>query len=127
MASEEKREDGRDYTVQAAEILTKINEELDKLVDRLGAERVKEWQTTLKTFIADIPLIQKKLFLKTQGGTTWAKEALEKVQALEQVLKGASESSSEEAVKALDESIAEVKKVLGGLIEKAKTLVIRMT
>lgn len=127
MAPEERRVDGRHLTTQAGELLNKISEELSRLADRLDASRMQEWQETIQALVKDIPTIQERLFLKTQGGTEWAKEALEKVQALEQVLQKVPSLPPAEATNAVEEAVSEVKRVLGGLIEKAKTLIIRMT
>ncbi|MGQ9667607.1 MAG: hypothetical protein ACUVWB_09865, partial [Anaerolineae bacterium] len=65
--------------------------------------------------------------LKTQGGTEWAREALGKVQALDELLSKVPGLSPAEATRAVDEAVAEVQRVLGGLIEKTKTHIIRMT
>lgn len=127
MAPEERRVDGRQLTTQAGELLNKISEELSGLADRLDASRIQEWQEAIQALVKDIPTIQERLFLKTQGGTEWAREALEKVQALEQVLQKVPSLPPAEATSAVEEAVSEVKRVLGGLIEKAKTLIIRMT
>jgi hypothetical protein len=127
MASEERRVDGRHLTTQAGELLNKISEELTRLADRLDASRVQEWQETIQSLVKDIPTIQERLFLKTQGGTDWAREALEKVQELEKLLEKVPSLTPAEATQAVDEAVSEVKRVLGGLIEKARTLIIRMT
>lgn len=127
MAPEERRVDGRQLTTQAGELLNKISEELTRLADRLDASRIQEWQEAIQSLVKDIPTIQERLFLKTQGGTEWAREALEKVQALEHVLQKVPSLPPAEATQAVDEAVSEVKRVLGGLIEKAKTLIIRMT
>lgn len=127
MASEERRVDGRHLTTQAAEILLRISEELTKLSSHLDAAKMPEWQAAIKAMVDDVPVIQERLFLKTQGGTEWAREALGKVQALDELLSKVSGLSPAEATKAVDEAVAEVQRVLGGLIEKTKTHIIRMT
>lgn len=125
--SEERRVNGRYYTTKAAEILCIINEDLSKLSDYINKAKVQEWQTTIKSLIDDITVIQDRLFLKTQGGTSWAIEALETVKNLEEAVQKAHSLASEDAIEVIDKALAEVQKVLGGLIEKAKTLIIRMT
>ncbi len=127
MASEERRVDGRHLTTQSAEILRGIIEELSSLSGHLDAAKVQEWKESIQTMVQDIPVIQERLFLKTQGGTEWAREALGKVQALEELIQKVPSLVPEEANRAVDDAVSEVQRVLGGLIEKAKTHIIRMT
>lgn len=126
--TEGQRKDGRHLTTEAAEILTKLHDELAGLAGKVSAERIPEWQAALKAMVEDVPLIQERLFLKTQGGTHWAQTALEKVQTLASLVEeGLAGKSVEQATNAVEEAVEAVKTELGGLIEKAKTHIIRMT
>ncbi|MGQ9599188.1 MAG: hypothetical protein ACUVWZ_07195 [Anaerolineae bacterium] len=126
--AEGQRIDGRHLTTQAAEILAKVHNQLSGLAGKVNADRIPEWQSALKSMIEDIPLIQEKLFLKTQGGTHWAQTALEKVQTLASlVAEGLAGQSVDQATDAVEAAVEAVKTELGGLIEKTKTHIIRMT
>ncbi len=126
--TEGQRKDGRHLTMEAAEILTRLHDKLAGLADKVNPERIPEWQAAFKAMADDIPLIQERLFLKTQGGTHWAHTALEKVQALASLVEeGLAGKSVEQATEAVEEAVEAVKTELGGLIEKAKTHIIRMT
>jgi hypothetical protein len=126
--AEAKRIDGRHITTEAAEILTKLHDELPGLAGKLDAAKIPVWQEKIKALVDDVPIIMEKLFLKTQGGTHMAQLALEKVKALEEAVKqGIQGLSAAEATEKVDKAMEEMAEDLGALIEKTKSHIIRMT
>jgi hypothetical protein len=126
--TETKRLDGRHYIAQMVEILNRVSGELPGLAGQLDATQIPVWQGQIKALVDDAPIIVEKLFVKTQGGTDLAKEALAHVQALEAAVEqGIKGLSPAEATTTVGAAMEVVNKELGFFIHKAKTTIIRMT
>lgn len=105
------KKDGRHYLTEIQEILTEVKPELPEVGMQ---EKVDE-------LLQRGDKVQKKLFLKTQGGTTTATEAREQVDELEANIDG---GANEEEIK---QSFDKLVEKLEFFIHRAETMVIRMT
>jgi len=122
------KRDGRHIITDTVETLNRLHDELPSLSDQLEAGRIPDWQARMKALVDDTPLIMKKLFLKTQGGTMLAQKSLNQAKALDRLIReGIQDKSPAEATQAVEEAIQSLEKELGAFIHKAKTHVIRMT
>jgi hypothetical protein len=105
------KKDGRHYLAEIHEILTEAK---PKLPDPAMQEKVEELQERGER-------VSKKLFLKTQGGTTLAEKARTQAGDLQQKLQdGSDDGEVKEAFDALSES-------LEFFVHRAETMIIRMT
>lgn len=120
-------QDGRYYIKEMVATMKELEEELPRLSPPLPADVSQQAVERLQKLAEMLASIQKKLFVKTQGGTEIAKECAEQVAALKESVAGLSGKPREEATAQLEGALNSAEEKIEPFVEKTRSLVIRMT
>ena len=93
----------------------------------LPSEAAQRAAERLQKMSEDLKSIRKMLFVKTQGGTELVGECLGPVNAMKATLEGLATASPAEATGQVDAALRAVEEKVSLVVEKARSLVIRMT
>lgn len=115
--------DGCCLTAQCAEILARLIDDLLELTGKVDARKIYVWQQEIRTLLYEIPVIEKRKFLKTRGGAQMAHIALGKVKDLDEMVKrGASALPPDDANRTVGNAMRDMTQEVNALIELTLSL-----
>lgn len=110
--------DGTCLTARCSQILVRLIDDLLELTGKVDARKIYAWQQEIRALINEMPIIEKRKFLKTRGGAQMAHLALEKVIDLDDIVKrGASALPANEANRTVGEAMRDMTREVNALIE----------
>ena len=110
--------DGCCATARCSEILSRLIDDLLGLTGKVDAKKIYAWQQEIRALIRNMPVIEKKTFLKTRGGAQMAHHALEKVKDLDDMVKrGASALPADDANRTVGEAMRDMTREVNALID----------
>ncbi|MDR3570499.1 MAG: hypothetical protein P4L43_20945 [Syntrophobacteraceae bacterium] len=110
--------DGCCATAQCGQILAKLIDALLKLTGKVDAKTIYAWQQQIRALLYEMPVMEKKMFLRTRGGAQMAHLALVKVKDLDDMVKrSASALPADDANRTVEKAMRDMTREVNALIE----------
>ena len=115
--------DGCCLTARCSEILVRLIDDLLGLTGKVDAKKIYTWQQEIRALLYEMPVIEKRKFLKTRGGAQMAHLALGKVRDLDDMVKrGASALPPDDANRTVAKAMHDMTQEVNALIELTLSL-----